>query len=72
MTQPENTLQFRDKFKELRQDKNISARKLDRLAGVTRGSTTMFENGDKDITLSKLMKLVDALDAKLELTYTFL
>lgn len=53
------------KFKQLRKKKHLSQMQLGEKAGLKKSQIARIENGKADLTFSNMLKMANALDAKL-------
>lgn len=62
----ENKNKFKDVLREIRLEKNVSQVKLAEDVGVSKGIISMWENGQREPTLSSLVVLADYFGVSLD------
>ncbi len=58
-------------IKKARKEKNLTQEKLGELVGVQKSQISKIENNAKDVRLSTILKVFDALKAKVKMTIDF-
>ena len=60
-----------DMIKKARKEKNLTQEQLGKLVGVQKAQISKIENNAKDVRLSTIMKVFNALKAKVKMTIDF-
>mgnify|MGYP002470502321 CR=1 FL=1 len=57
---------FKDRLKELRQDKHIGQKALAKILNISHGAISFWENGQREPTMSSLIALADYFDVSID------
>lgn len=57
---------FKDRLKELRQDKHIGQKALAKILNISHGAISFWENGQREPTMSSLIVLADYFDVSID------
>ena len=58
--------EFKDRLKELRQEKGVGQKALAKKLGISHGAISLWENGLREPTMSSLVALADYFDVSID------